>query len=400
MKKHRLLTTLLAVALLGGLGCGLLPTPAPEVEVQFAAREEVVAAGECTILEWEVHGAEGYPVFLDGEEVDSSDWQEVCPQETTGYELVVAAPGGTQRERVTIQVTSGPGTAPRTPSPTTAPTTPSQPTATTRPPTGTPVPPTATPRPPTATPVPPTATPRAPTIVSLVANPASIQAGQCTTVNWAVEGAISAVYFDGEGVGDHDSRQKCPTQTQSYNLRAVGPGGEANQSVNVTVTQPSLTFTFSPTSGPAGSDVELYLSAPIPVTVYFNGQALPKVVTNGGKTLRVTIPGNASSGYFELQWDSQSVSASEQFVVAPASATLILHNNTGSTVCYVYISEASQPTWGDDQLAPGEVVGAGSTRTWTITPGTYDLKAEDCSHNILDTEWSVNLVGTYHWYVP
>ncbi len=210
---------------------------------------------------------------------------------------------------------------------------------------------------------------------------------------------ITEVYFDGEGVGDHDSRQKCPTQTKSYNLRAVGPGGESNQSVTVTVTQPSLTFTFSPTSGPAGSDVELSLSAPIAVTVYYEGRVLPKVVTDGGRTLRVTIPGDASSGYFELRWNGQSVRASQQFTVTPASTTLILHNNSGSIICYVHISESSQATWGDDQLGPSETVGSGSTRTWTIAPGTYDLRAQDCSQVDLGTEWSVNIVGTYHWYV-
>jgi hypothetical protein len=58
-----------------------------------------------------------------------------------------------------------------------------------------------------------------------------------------VEGVISAVYFDGEGVGDHDSRQKCPGQTASYTLRAVGPGGEDTADVTVTVTQPQPTPT-------------------------------------------------------------------------------------------------------------------------------------------------------------
>lgn len=106
--------------------------------------------------------------------------------------------------------------------------------------------PTATARP-TATGVPPTSTPTTPppppTIVSIQANPSSITQGQCTTVSWAVEGVISAVYFDGEGVGDHDSRQKCPTQSRTYDLRAVGPGGEDTADVTVTVTQPQPTPT-------------------------------------------------------------------------------------------------------------------------------------------------------------
>ena len=93
------------------LGCGLLPTFGGEPQIEFAAREDQIEAGECTVLEWHVRGAEGYLVFLDGEAVDASGRQEVCPEETTGYTLVVGAPGGPYEERVTIQVVTGPGPA-------------------------------------------------------------------------------------------------------------------------------------------------------------------------------------------------------------------------------------------------------------------------------------------------
>lgn len=118
------------------------------------------------------------------------------------------------------------------------------------PPTQAPLPPTATPPPPpTATPPPtgmaqpPTATPPPPppTIVSFAANPPSVELGQCTTLTWAVEGVISSVWLDGEGVGDHDSRQRCPDAATSYTLRAQGPGGEVTASLTVQVTQPSPT---------------------------------------------------------------------------------------------------------------------------------------------------------------
>ena len=52
-----------------------------------------------------------------------------------------------------------------------------------------------------------------------------------------MEGVISAVYFEGEGVGDHDSRQRCPDVTRTYTLRAEGPGGEDTATVRVNVTE-------------------------------------------------------------------------------------------------------------------------------------------------------------------
>jgi len=111
------------VALVGALGCSLLPIPGPDPEIdpgttkndpkiEFWAREEVLQRGECTYLEWEVKGAEGYPVFLDGELVGASGSESVCPGETTIYALVVGLPGDSCEERVVVQVESGPGPAP------------------------------------------------------------------------------------------------------------------------------------------------------------------------------------------------------------------------------------------------------------------------------------------------
>ncbi len=129
--------------------------------------------------------------------------------------------------------------------------TPVAPTATTIPPTATPVPPTATPRPPTSTPT----TPPAPTIQSLVANPPTINKGSCSRISWAVVGVISAVYFDGEGVGDHDFRDKCPNQTTTYILRAVGPGGERTANITVEVAQDTTGPTITNVDPLAGGRV-------------------------------------------------------------------------------------------------------------------------------------------------
>ncbi|MCJ7620943.1 MAG: right-handed parallel beta-helix repeat-containing protein [Anaerolineae bacterium] len=132
-----LFTGVVILIVLGALGCDLLPIPGAEPEIQFAAREEIIESGECTYLEWEVQGAEGYPVFLDGEQVGASGSESVCPEETTMYELVVGAPGGPHEERVVVQVKGGPGPAPTTAPPVA--------TATQVAPTPTPVPPTSAP---------------------------------------------------------------------------------------------------------------------------------------------------------------------------------------------------------------------------------------------------------------
>jgi len=117
-----LIVAAVIITLVGALGCSLLPVPGPdpgtdfpttktEPEIEFRATEEVLQQGECTYLEWEVRGAEGYPVFLDGELVGASGSESVCPRESTIYALVVGMPGDSCEERVAVQVESGPGPA-------------------------------------------------------------------------------------------------------------------------------------------------------------------------------------------------------------------------------------------------------------------------------------------------
>ena len=128
------------------------------------------------------------------------------------------------------------------------------PTSTAPPPTGTAVPPTATRIPSTSTPIPPTSTPRAPTatpqpvrIVSFEVSKSQIKSGECVRFTWQVGGAPTAIYFDGEGVGNApDARDRCPTATKEFELRAEGHGGPVTARLTVVVIQPSPTVNTGP----------------------------------------------------------------------------------------------------------------------------------------------------------
>lgn len=97
------------------------------------------------------------------------------------------------------------------------------------------------PPPPTGTPVPPTATPLPPRIVSFEVNRSQITAGECVRFSWRVDGSPTAIYFDGEGVTSPDSRERCPTATKEFELRAEGTGGGDTARLTVVVVQPSPT---------------------------------------------------------------------------------------------------------------------------------------------------------------
>ena len=76
-----------------------------------------------------------------------------------------------------------------------------------------------------------------PVLGSFAANPASIPAGSCTTLEWGPVVGATEVNIEPEigGVSTPGSATVCPTETTSYVLTARGRGGEAQASVVVSV---------------------------------------------------------------------------------------------------------------------------------------------------------------------
>lgn len=106
---------------------------------------------------------------------------------------------------------------------------------------------------PTVTPAP--TVPPPPQIEYFQASPASITAGNCTTLQWGrVNYATQAtIQPDLDGVATPGSQEVCPRETTNYVLTAVGPGGTTTASTTVTVvgglpdlTVDSISFEPSP----------------------------------------------------------------------------------------------------------------------------------------------------------
>ncbi len=95
-------------------------------------------------------------------------------------------------------------------------------------------PPTPVP-PPTIAPSPttmPTATP--PMYVDFRADAPWVNAGQCTTLRWDVEG-VRAVYVDGRGQPGHGSQEVCPGETRTFVLHVVLNSGYIDRAITVNV---------------------------------------------------------------------------------------------------------------------------------------------------------------------
>jgi len=67
----------------------------------------------------------------------------------------------------------------------------------------------------------------------------------------------------------------------------------------------------------AGDEVTLRCSAPGRVEVYYNGRILPKVVKDSGQTIVLTVPGDATSGYFEVEWNGRRYRVNPMLNIVP-----------------------------------------------------------------------------------
>jgi hypothetical protein len=215
------LTLAVALALfVGAAGCTLpsvFPGAGTEPEIELWSGEEVVPPGGCTLVHWDVSGAEDYPIFFDGQEVPASGEQDVCLDETRTFELVVAAPSGSVRETVLIRVEGGGEEPPPEEAP---------------PPEG------------------------GPEVINFIVEPDTIPKGGCAILHWEVQPPEFHTIVNGEDVEPIGEREECPEGTVTFELVVEAPGGPQTRSVTLHVEEgaapepPAATAT-KPPSAPA-----------------------------------------------------------------------------------------------------------------------------------------------------
>jgi hypothetical protein len=82
-----------------------MPNPGEAQIVSFSADQMNLNKGQCTNLHWETRG--GFGVKLNGQPVPAVNQQQVCPTQTTLYELGLDNGSQTLKREVTIMVTGG-----------------------------------------------------------------------------------------------------------------------------------------------------------------------------------------------------------------------------------------------------------------------------------------------------
>jgi hypothetical protein len=351
---------LFAVLLFGG------GADTPDVTIQAPADGAVIAvngeiilqatatgADDITLLELSVDGALVASASSSDPEGSSSltaskTWAFGVPGEHEVSAVAYTASGRTSRTesvQVTVTTTGGqvpPGGATSTPTPATGATA------------------TATPTPElTAT---PTATPQpgAPQIEFFRANPQSVNAGECTTLEWGTVSDADEARIDPDvgGVGTPGDATVCPAETTTYVLTARGPGGTTTASTTISVIEVLADLTVDSIS------------------------FVPSVPVQGEDTeVRITIRniGEGNAGPFNWEWQPGSepslggrvdggLNANDQIVVTanwvPENAYASL-----STVARVDTdNEVSETDKGNNQLvAVIQVNPAGGTGTTSPT---------------------------------
>jgi len=72
---------------------------------------------------------------------------------------------------------------------------------------------------------------------------------------------------------------------------------------------PAFSCQVVPDHAKRGQEIEIHMQPgrEMNVTIRFNGRAIPKVVMPGGNVFKITVPGDAVNGIFEIQVEGKTI---------------------------------------------------------------------------------------------
>jgi hypothetical protein len=232
-----------------------------------------------------------------------------------------------------------------------------------------------------------TSSPTSVQITSFTASPATITAGQCTTLSWSVQNATSVAITP--GVGNVDARtgsvSVCPTQTTSYTLTANNANGQMSVSTTVTV-------------GPAAAgNPQIVRFEASPMSIQPGQSTTLSWATNGASTVSISpnvgsVPVNGSTTVTPTQTttytltatssDGKSVTSPVTVIVAPGQIPQIVAFTANPPV--ISAGQSTKLCW---QVT--------NSTNITITPGVgSNLNANDCATVSPSTTTTYTLTAT------
>jgi hypothetical protein len=85
----------------------------------------------------------------------------------------------------------------------------------------------------------------------------------------------------------------------------------------------------------------------------------------------------------------------------PSGGGFNVANESGETICYLYISPTTNDEWGEDWLGSAGTIASGETRSFDVAPGDYDLRAENCDSSRISEVFGVSVSSSgFTWAIP
>ncbi len=163
-----------------------------------------------------------------------------------------------------------------------------------------------------------------------------------------------------------------------------------------------------------GGDIWYVYISPSTESTWGNDLLGANIIPNG-ESFTLDMPANTydmraeDSDHNEIEtlWQVEVNGDYTWTVVGPATGgttgegdlSLEIVNNSGQDIWFAYVSPSSSSEWGSDQLGANIIPNGESFTITGIAPGTYDLKAEDSSHNVIATEMGVDIQEDMTWTI-
>ncbi len=199
------------------------PASSAPVIVNFTANPTTINAGQSSTLSWQVQNADTVSITTLGGGLALAGSQAVTPNATTTYTLTATKGNQTTTAQATVTVNSGGGL---------------------------------------------------PVIVSFAPNPATIDFGGSSSLQWVVQNATTVTINNSIGtVGLTGSHTISPAATTSYTITATNANGTvtANTTLTVITSVKIISFTATPTSTTSGGPAVLVCETAGAVSVNVNG---------------------------------------------------------------------------------------------------------------------------------
>jgi len=226
---------------------------------------------------------------------------------------------------------------------------------------------------------------------SVTATPATIQAGQASTLNWTSSNA-TAVYLDGASVALNGSKSVSPTATTTYNLVAINGANKVTSSATVTVSatpppvaMPTASVTASSMTIQSGQSVTLTWGTTNATSATMNGST---VALNGSQAFSPT----ATTTYTLVATNSagSATATATVTVTAPPPPVPMPTASLTASAATIQSGQSVTLTWGTTNATSATMNGTtvalnGSQAFSPTATTTYTLVATNSAGSVTRT---------------